>query len=410
MLRQNTPAAAVHANGAATVTPLVVALHDVGSADVSVVGGKNASLGELVRNLGQLKIAVPDGFATTAVAYWGFIDENGLRKKIASQIRRMQSGAATLKGTGAAIRQLILKGKIPTELQDEIAKFYAALQRRAHVKALDVAVRSSATAEDLPTASFAGQLESFLNIRGEKALLSAVRRCFASLFTDRAISYRESRGFDHMKVAVSVGVQRMVRSDKAGSGVMFSIDTETGFPNTVVINAAWGLGEYVVQGMVDPDEYVVFKPLLGEPSLVPIIGKSKGSKERKLVYARGSGKPTKGQVTTQRERHSLVLSDGEILKLAKWTCAIEAHYERPMDIEWAKDGVSDKLYIVQARPETVQSRLTAVPLKTYVLKEKKRPIVKGLAIGSAIAAGRVCRLKPRARRTGFRMGRSWSRR
>jgi pyruvate,water dikinase len=253
-------------------------------------------------------------------------------------------------------------------------------------------VRSSATAEDLPDASFAGQLESFLNIRGESAVLTAVRRCFASLFTDRAISYRETRGFDHLKVAVSVGVQRMVRSDKASSGVMFSIDPETGFPDIVVINAAWGLGEYVVQGEVDPDEYSVFKPLLGERSFVPIIGKSRGAKERKLVYA-GAGRSTKGQTTSKRERQSFVLSNAEILKLAKWAQAIEKHYGRPMDIEWAKDGISGKLYIVQARPETVQSRKRAAPLKTYTLKGKKKPLVTGLAIGTAIAQGRVCRLK-----------------
>jgi pyruvate,water dikinase len=372
---------------------LVVGLSDVGMSDIATVGGKNASLGEMIRNLSQLKIALPDGFATTAAAYWHFVDKNGLRAKIASLIRRMQSGAATLKETGYAIRRLILRGNIPADLHDEIAKSYAALQRQARVKSLDVAVRSSATAEDLPDASFAGQLESFLNIRGEKALLNAVRRCFASLFTDRAISYRESRGFDHLKVAVSVGVQRMVRSDRAGSGVMFSIDTETGFPGTVVINAAWGLGEYVVQGVVDPDEYVVFKPLLDNPSLAPIIGKSMGAKERKLAYAHGSAKPTKGLATTERERRSFVLSDGEILKLARWGCAIEAHYKRPMDIEWAKDGILGKLYIVQARPETVQSRRVAAPLKTYEIREKKKPIVRGLAIGSAIATGRVCRLK-----------------
>jgi pyruvate,water dikinase len=393
MLRPNSPTLTTEAVEAASSLGLVVGLGDIGMSDIAIAGGKNASLGELIRNLGQLKIAVPEGFATTAAAYWHFIDENQLREKIASQIRRLQSRAATLKKTGDAIRRLILNGKMPDDLQDEIAKFYADLQRRVHVKTLDVAVRSSATAEDLPDASFAGQLESFLNIRGEPALLAAVRRCFASLFTDRAISYRESRGFDHMKVAVSVGVQRMVRSDEAGSGVMFSIDTETGFPGTVVINAAWGLGEYVVQGVVDPDEYVVFKPLLSEPRLLPIIGKSMGAKEQKLVYAHGTGKPTKGQTTTKRERHSFVLSDREILKLAKWACAIETHYGRPMDVEWAKDGVSGKLYIVQARPETVQSRQVAAALKTYVLKEKKKPIVKGIAIGSAIAAGRVCRLK-----------------
>jgi pyruvate,water dikinase len=372
--------------------PFVVHLADVGSSDVGIVGGKNSSLGELIRNLASLRIKVPDGFATTAQAYWHFIDSNRLRPKIAACLADLRTGVKPLEETGEAIRRLILAGEIPADLRREINDTYAALCRRTGAKQLDVAVRSSATAEDLPGASFAGQLETFLNIRGERNVLDAVRRCFASLFTDRAISYREIKGFDHMTVALSVGVQRMVRSDKASAGVMFSIDTETGFPNVVLINAAWGLGEYVVQGAVDPDECVVFKPLLAESRLSPIIEKSLGRKQRKLVYATGRY-PTRGVNTSLKERRTFALSDKETLKLARWATAIEAHYGCPMDIEWAKDGNTGELFVVQARPETVQSRRVAASLKTYRFKAPGKPIVSGSAIGSAISAGPVCRLK-----------------
>ncbi|MEX2382178.1 MAG: phosphoenolpyruvate synthase, partial [Opitutales bacterium] len=256
-----------------------------------------------------------------------------------------------------------------------------------------VAVRSSATAEDLPEASFAGQLESFLNVRGDKALLEACKKCFASLFTDRAIVYRENHGFDHMKVALSVGIQEMVRSDRAGSGVMFSIDTESGFPGTVLIDCAWGLGETVVQGMVEPDEYLVFKPLLENSALKPILGKTLGSKAKKMIYASGAGATSKLVDTSMKERASFVLNDEEVLQLARWACAIEAHYGQPMDMEWAKDGESGELYIVQARPETVQSRREGGTLRSYHLKKKGRKLVRGQAIGDSIALGKVCRLK-----------------
>jgi pyruvate, water dikinase len=258
---------------------------------------------------------------------------------------------------------------------------------------VDVAVRSSATAEDLPHASFAGQQETFLNISGEAELLDACRKCYASLFTDRAISYRQVQGFDHMKVALSIGVQKMVRSDKAGSGVMFSIDTETGFPDVVVINAAWGLGETVVQGAVTPDQYTVFKPLLSNESLAPIIEKSLGTKEKKMIYAVGGSETTKNVETTIQERRSFVLQDEEILRLARWTQIIEEHYKRPMDVEWAKDGETGEIFIVQARPETVQSRREAGSLKTYALTEEGTRLLTGLSIGEAIASGRVCLIK-----------------
>jgi pyruvate, water dikinase len=278
------------------------------------------------------------------------------------------------------------------------------MAERSGRKITSVAVRSSATAEDLPEASFAGQLESFLNVRGEKALLETCRRCYASLFTDRAIIYRINNGFDHMKVALSVGVQEMVRSDKAGAGVMFSIDTESGFPRSVLINCAWGLGETVVQGIVEPDEYHVFKPLLDDPALRPIIEKTLGRKATEDGLRNRRPATSKLVDTNRKERASFVLDDDEVLKLARWACAIEAHYGQPMDIEWAKDGETGELAIVQARPETVQSRKDVGTLKTYRLKKKGRRLVSGLAIGDSIAAGKVCRLKSAAEIDRFKPG------
>ncbi len=284
-------------------------------------------------------------------------------------------------------------------------------------KKAKVAVRSSATAEDLPEASFAGQLETFLNIEGNNALLDACRRCFASLFTDRAISYRENHGFDHLKVALSVGVQRMVRSDIASSGVMFSIDTETGFDRSVLITGAWGLGETVVQGIVDPDEYLVFKPLLEDASLTPIIARQPGGKAQKMVYAdthadtdanTGAEDPTRLVETSEDEQRALVLSDQEILSLARWAVTIEQHYEKPMDMEWAKDGETGELFIVQARPETVHSQRAEGLLKTYRLEaspeEAGEPLVSGYAVGDAIAAGKVFRLEDAGENDRFEDG------
>ena len=253
-------------------------------------------------------------------------------------------------------------------------------------------MRSSATAEDLPEASFAGQQETFLNIFGGDALLEACRRCFASLFTDRAISYRENHGFDHLQVALSVGIQKMVRLDQGGAGVMFSIDTETGFKDAALINAAWGLGESVVQGSVDPDEYIVFKPLLAKQEYRPIINKNLGKKAKKIVYADACADPVQTVETTPEEQASLVLSDDEILTLAGWAVAIEQHYQQPMDMEWAKDGETGDLFIVQARPETVQSQKESGILKTYTLKNKGKELLSGDGIGDAIAAGKVCKL------------------
>ncbi|TIQ27738.1 phosphoenolpyruvate synthase [Mesorhizobium sp.] len=368
---------------------LTVWFEEIGRGDVGRVGGKNASLGEMVQALAPRGIRVPPGFATTAEAYWDFMQANQLKERIQDLLGDLVAGKAALAETGQAIRELFLHGDWPEETAAAITTAYRELCQRTGKAEVDVAVRSSATAEDLPDASFAGQQETFLNIRGDKALLVACRRCYASLFTDRAISYRQAKGFDHMSVALSIGVQQMVRSDLGGSGVMFSIDTETGFKDVVVIDAAWGLGENVVQGAVDPDEYQVFKPLLSDPALAPIIGKKCGDKAQKMIYADGD-KPTRNVPTSKIESAAFVVEDREILTLARWATAIESHYGCPMDMEWAKDGETGETFIVQARPETVQSRREAAAFRSYTITRKGRKLTTGLAIGDAVVAGPVC--------------------
>jgi pyruvate,water dikinase len=371
-------------------SPHVLWFEKVGRNDVGKVGGKNASLGEMVAKLGSKGVQVPPGFATTADAYWRYIEANGLKQKIADALGRLAAGKATLAQTGSAIRQMFIEGEWPQETAQAIRDSYAELSKRAGKRDADVAVRSSATAEDLPDASFAGQQETYLNIRGDAALLDACRRCYASLFTDRAISYRHVKGFDHMKVALSIGVQRMVRSDLGGSGVMFSLDTESGFDKVALINAAWGLGENVVQGAVDPDEYIVFKPLLTDGKLAPIVEKRCGEKAQKMIYTQDTAHPTKNVPTSKAERAAFVLNDGDILQLARWAVVIEQHYGRSMDMEWAKDGESGELFIVQARPETVQSRRAGSAFRTYSIKSKGKKLVSGMSIGDAVVAGKVC--------------------
>jgi len=365
---------------------------ECGRDDVAQVGGKNASLGEMVGALTAKGIRVPQGFATTSDAYWSFIEENDLHNFIADALGKLEAGSASLSDTGGAIRKAIVAGTWPPAIADAIANAYDELARKAGRDDLDVAVRSSATAEDLPDASFAGQQESFLNIRGHEALLAACRECYASLFTDRAISYRIARGFDHMKVALSVGVQIMVRSDCGSSGVMFSIDTETGFDKTVVINAAWGLGETVVQGRVDPDEYVAYKPLLTDPALKPIVERRCGEKGVKMIYGEG-GQATEDVPTSKAERARFVLNDDEILTLARWACVIEDHYGCAMDIEWAKDSITEELFIVQARPETVHAQRDLSAFKAYRIDSKGEVLATGLSVGGAIVSGRVCLLE-----------------
>jgi pyruvate,water dikinase len=376
-----------------TEQPFVKSLASLGSDDVSLVGGKNASLGEMMQNLRAAGIQVPAGFATTAQAYWAIIESNNLRDQIAEHIKRFRNDATALAKTGEAIRQLFLQAEFPPELRDAIKNAYQQLAEQTGREQPSVAVRSSATAEDLPEASFAGQLETFLNVKGEEALLDACRRCYASLFTDRAISYRENNDFDHLEVALSVGVQKMVRSDQGGAGVMFSIDTETGFPDAVLINGAWGLGESVVQGSVDPDEYMVFKPLLDKSNFTPIIEKTLGRKGKKIIYAEQGDSPVNTVDTTPEEQMRFVLSDDEIVQLGRWAVTIEQHYGKPMDMEWAKDGETGEMFIVQARPETVQSQKQVGSLKSYRLKEKGKQLVTGDAIGDAIAVGKVCKLQ-----------------
>ncbi|MEZ4703189.1 MAG: phosphoenolpyruvate synthase [Rhodothermales bacterium] len=395
----------------------------LGNNDVALVGGKNASLGEMTSTMRKEGIPVPQGFATTAAAYREFLRENGLEAAIRQHLAERGAGRRTLEETGQAIRALILKGTFPKPIEAAIRAAYREIGRRYGVERADVAVRSSATAEDLPEASFAGQQESFLNIQGEEALMAACVRCYASLFTDRAIVYREAHAFDSMQIALSIGVQKMVRSDRAGSGVIFTLDTETGFPDVVLISAAWGLGEPVVKGTVTPDQYTVFKPFLGDAGLRPIIGRTCGEKAIKMVYADGqamqeenmlerwdddggfepeaahralerlAGKRTVTRDTSEAERRAMVLSDDEILMLARWAVRIETHYGRPMDIEWAKDGDTGACFIVQARPETVQSRRTSSALRTYRLKEAGEELVRGLSIGDAMAKGPVCRIE-----------------
>lgn len=354
--------------------------------DTPIVGGKNASLGEMIQFLKKNQISVPDGFATTSSAYWAFIEHNNL-KKIFSLLKKITKDKKNLSKIASTIRSLILSSTLPKELEEEIITSYERLSALYKAKNTDVAVRSSATAEDLPSASFAGQHESFLNVKGKKNLILSCIKCYASLFTDRAIVYRIEKGFEHEKIALSIGVQKMVRSDKAGSGVIFTLDTETGFRDVITITAGWGLGENIVQGTIIPDEYQVYKPFTDKKELCPIIEKNLGMKNLKLVYGKKSY--TKNVKTSRKEKDSFVLSDSEVITLASWAKIIEDHYQKPMDIEWAKDGLTEKLFIVQSRPETVQSQIKLSHFKSYSLKEKKTPLISGLSIGESITTGKV---------------------
>lgn len=366
----------------------------IGIEDVASVGGKNAALGELYQQLTKQGVSAPNGFATTASAYVSFLSESGLDEKIDQILADLDTtDIANLRERGQRVRHAILATEFPTDLKDAIIHAYQQLSAERG-QPVDVAVRSSATAEDLPDASFAGQQETYLNVQGEQALLDACRRCFASLFTDRAISYRTHKNFDHSQIALSVGVQLMVRSDLSCSGVMFSLDTESGFRDAVLINAAYGLGENVVQGAVNPDEYYVFKPTL-RTGHRPILKKALGSKEFKMVYDLGGGKLTKNVPVSAHDRNRFVLDDDDILKLAEWACIIEEHFGQkrgevsPMDMEWAKDGITGELFIVQARPETVHSTRSAEELESYRLLERGTELVSGRSVGERIAHGRV---------------------
>ena len=367
---------------------LVLPLEAASLEAIGEVGGKNASLGEMIRQLSEQGVRVPGGFATTAAAYRHFIEAGGLQQQLHTILDGLDGhDIAALQAAGAAARALLLAAPLPSDLEQAILSAYSQLGSPS------VAVRSSATAEDLPDASFAGQQETYLNVEGEQALLAACRRCFASLFTDRAISYRQINGFDHFEVALSIGVQRMVRSDLACSGVMFSIDTETGFRNAVLLTAAYGLGENVVQGAVNPDEYLIFKPTLQE-GFAPIVSRRLGSKAIRMVY--GEHGSTRNVEVPPAERRRYALTDGEALQLARWACLVEQHYSArrgqptPMDIEWAKDGETDELFILQARPETVESRRSTTLLRSWQLEPHNADLLcTGRAIGASVSSGRA---------------------
>jgi pyruvate,water dikinase len=392
-------------------TDLVRWFSEIGLNDVATVGGKNASLGEMYRELKPHGIHVPYGFATTADAYRLFLAENGLDEKISALLSDLdEKDVENLHRHGLEIRHAILEAAFPAELASAIVDAYHELCGGRRL--IDVAVRSSATAEDLPDASFAGQQETYLNVRGQAFLLDACRRCYASLFTDRAVSYRALHGYDHMKTALSIGIQQMVRSDLATSGVMFSIDTETGFPNVVLINAAYGLGENVVQGTINPDEYYVFKPTLHD-DFKPILKKSLGSKAMKLVYDDSGSKLTKNVPVAREMQARYALSDDEVLQLARWAVDIERYYSEvkgakcPMDMEWAKDGMTGELFIVQARPETVQSRKSKAVLERYQWDDEEllpSPLVTGKSVGEKIAVGHVQFIRDAAHLNEFRDG------
>jgi pyruvate,water dikinase len=373
--------------------------------DVPLVGGKNASFGEMIRELAPLGVRVPDGFALTAEAYRAVLDGPGVREALRGSLARLDpTDVDSLRACGASARRTIRQAPFPPELERELAQSYEELSRQAGVDAVDVAVRSSATAEDLPTASFAGQQETYLNVHGPADLIEACHRCFASLFTDRAISYRSERGFDHEKVYLSIGVQRMVRSDQAGSGVMFTLDTETGFDGVVFVTAIYGLGENIVQGVANPDEYLVFKPTMKE------ISRRLGSKEIAMLYDEGGGRRTRNVAVPEALQQQFVLSREETCELARQAVAIERHYSeragapRPMDIEWAKDGRTQELFIVQARPETSHSQRDTAKLVTYELGERGPVLVTGRAVGTQIGAGPVCRLDTAADLDRFEAG------
>ncbi len=372
--------------------------------DIPLVGGKNASLGEMSHELAPLGVRLPHGFAVTADAYSALLDGPNVRSDLQQALADLDAAdLASLQRSGAAARRVILEAPLPEDLLQEISDAYRDLSERYRSTEVDVAVRSSATAEDLPEASFAGQQESYLNVSGGRHLIDAVHRCFASLFTDRAISYRSQRGYDHQQVRLSVGVQKMVRSDLAGSGVMFTIDTETGFDRAVLITASWGLGENIVQGIVNPDEYLVFKPTLAE------ISRRLGSKEVALVYA-GGARGTRNIEVSEAKRRRFVLTPQETELLAKYGVEIEKHYSaragqpRPMDIEWAKDGNDGQLYILQARPETGHARRKDMGLVSYALESRGPVLVSGRAVGTRIGAGAVIRLESAADLARFAAG------
>ncbi|MEL1243171.1 phosphoenolpyruvate synthase [Flavobacterium sp. DGU11] len=373
-------------------------LKNVGINDIPMVGGKNASLGEMLQNLTALGVTIPDGFVVTVTAYYAFLKYNALDEKIKATVDAIDyDNIESLRRGGMQIRQSFLNGKFPAEMSEEITNCYLALSAQYGQEMTDIAVRSSATAEDLPDASFAGQQETFLNVRGPEMLMDSIRKCFASLFTDRAISYRQSFGYNHLELALSVCVQKMVRSDLGTSGVAFSIDTESGFKDAVVINASYGLGEMIVQGAVSPDEYIVFKPLLKQ-GFNSIIEKKMGNKDIMMIYGEGGDERVKTIPTEDKFRKRFCLSDENILKLSRWVVIIEEYYSKirdkwtPMDVEWAIDGLTKEMFIVQARPETIHSQKNPTTITEYRIEDESRYeklLLKGIAVGDKIGTGKA---------------------
>ena len=373
----------------------ILFFNQISIADIAKVGGKNASLGEMYCQLNPIGIKIPNGFAVTADGYRLFRKENNLEKPLEDLLLSLDTKEySNLSSIGEKARNLILSATFPEEINVDIRAAYQELCKQCNINYLDVAVRSSATSEDLPSASFAGRMESFLNISGEKQLLEAVLRCYASLFTDRAIKYRHDMGFVNMDIAISVGVQQMVRSDKASSGVAFTIDPDSGFRNVVVINGTFGLGENIVQGRITPDEWVVFKPTLFNKKLNPILKSRCGKKEFTMIYAENApavsaDKTIVNKDTPLAEQNKFSLTDKEVIQLAQWCQKIENHYNKTMDIEWAKDGLNDQIYIVQARPETIHGKARKQILELYSLKEKGNVLASGTALGNKITSGKA---------------------
>ncbi|MCK5475350.1 MAG: phosphoenolpyruvate synthase [Candidatus Pacebacteria bacterium] len=377
--------------------------NEVTNKDVDLVGGKNASLGEMYQKLTKKKVNIPNGFALSAYAYRHFMKDSGLMIQIKEILSDLDtSNMRNLSDRGEKVRHAIMSAELPEDLNQEIATAYLEMEKQ-YGKNVDTAVRSSATAEDLPDASFAGQQDTYLNIKGIHNVLYATRQCIASLFTNRAISYREDKGFDHFTIALSVGIQKMVRSDRAISGVMFSIDTESGFRDAVLINAAYGLGENIVQGKITPDEFYVFQPTL-KKGFKPIVEKTLGSKALRLIYSTEGKSPIKNVSVSIEDRKKFCITDAEIIKLAEWATIIEEHYKRPMDMEWAKDGVTGKLFIVQARPETAQSMRDVNVLEEYIIGKKSRILCSGASVGYKIGKGKVHAIKDVSGIESFKKG------
>lgn len=393
---------------------IILWFNEISKDDIPLVGGKNANLGEMYQNLTQAtneffkdeKIKVPYGFAVTSYAYSYFVEKNELDKKIRNLLEGLDTGNIhALEKAGKAVRDLIMLAEFPTDMENEIWEAYTRLAKELNLDLadLDVAVRSSATAEDLPDASFAGQQESYLNVHGRHNLMEAIKLAISSLFTNRAISYRQDQHFDHFKVKLSVAVQKMVRSDRGCSGVMFTLDSDSGFRNVVLINGSWGLGEYIVKGIVTPDEFMVFKPTL-KKGYKALVNKKIGTKEKKLVYSHEGTKPTIEAKVLDADRRKFVLSDEQVLQLAKWGVIIEEHYDKPMDIEWAFDGLTHELFIVQARPETVQARKDLAVLEEYKLSESSKILVQGAAVGRKIGQGKARYIKSPNQLSEFKQG------